>query len=179
MQVWFVSWICQNQDGSIVICQHRYIDGFFNRFGIEKSKRVASPVHITATLYKFSDQVSPTDAPYDEAVSSILHLIDMYKLSWHCIYCMSCILVLGKVNRWSLECIKRFFAFSRYKIVWNSVSSNSWFKCCPIADAAGDIVDRNHLLGLCSKWSVNLLVGEVKSKQECPTLVCPLLLGSK
>jgi hypothetical protein len=71
----------KRQDGSIVICQRRYIDRVLNLFGITNSKRVASPVHSTVTLYKLSDQVSPTDAPYHEAVSAIMHLIDLANLS--------------------------------------------------------------------------------------------------
>uniref|UniRef100_A0AAV1TN90 Reverse transcriptase Ty1/copia-type domain-containing protein n=1 Tax=Peronospora matthiolae TaxID=2874970 RepID=A0AAV1TN90_9STRA len=60
-------------DGSVTLCQRRYVDDILKRFGMDDCKAVASPVDMSSRLVS-SDASTKIDAPFREAVSALMHL---------------------------------------------------------------------------------------------------------
>ena len=60
-------------DGSVKMCQRRYVDDILKRFGMEDCKAVASPVDMSSRLVS-SDAATKVDAPFREAVGALMHL---------------------------------------------------------------------------------------------------------
>uniref|UniRef100_A0AAV1VG84 Reverse transcriptase Ty1/copia-type domain-containing protein n=1 Tax=Peronospora matthiolae TaxID=2874970 RepID=A0AAV1VG84_9STRA len=60
-------------DGSVTLCQRRYVDDILKRFGMDDCKAVASPVDMSSRLVS-SDATTKVDAPFREAVGALMHL---------------------------------------------------------------------------------------------------------
>uniref|UniRef100_A0AAV1UAU9 Integrase catalytic domain-containing protein n=1 Tax=Peronospora matthiolae TaxID=2874970 RepID=A0AAV1UAU9_9STRA len=60
-------------DGSVTLCQRRYVDDILKRFNIDDCKAVASPVDMSSRLVS-SDAATKVDAPFREAVGALIHL---------------------------------------------------------------------------------------------------------
>ncbi|KAG2758555.1 hypothetical protein Pcac1_g29318 [Phytophthora cactorum] len=54
-------------DGSVTMCQRRYVDDILKRFGMDECKAVVSPVDISTRLIS-SDAATKVNAPFREAV---------------------------------------------------------------------------------------------------------------
>jgi hypothetical protein len=67
--------LVDNADGSVTLCQRRYIDDILKRFGMEDCKPVATPVDISAKIHDDEDASPPADVPYREAVGALMHLM--------------------------------------------------------------------------------------------------------
>jgi hypothetical protein len=67
--------LVDNADGSVTLCQRRYIDDILKRFGMEDCKPVATPVDISAKIHDDEDASRPADVPYREAVGALMHLM--------------------------------------------------------------------------------------------------------
>ena len=62
-----------NDDGSVTMCQRRFVDDVLKRFGMDDCKAVASPVDMSSRLVS-SDATTKLDAPFREAVGALMHL---------------------------------------------------------------------------------------------------------
>uniref|UniRef100_A0AAV1U9M7 Reverse transcriptase Ty1/copia-type domain-containing protein n=1 Tax=Peronospora matthiolae TaxID=2874970 RepID=A0AAV1U9M7_9STRA len=60
-------------DGSVTLCQRRYVDDILKRFGMDDCKAVAGPVDMSSRLVS-SDAATKVDAPFREAVGALMHL---------------------------------------------------------------------------------------------------------
>ena len=60
-------------DGSVTICQRRYVDDMLKRFGIDDCKAVASPVDMSFRLVS-SDAATKVSAPFREAVGALTNM---------------------------------------------------------------------------------------------------------
>uniref|UniRef100_A0AAV1UD62 Reverse transcriptase Ty1/copia-type domain-containing protein n=1 Tax=Peronospora matthiolae TaxID=2874970 RepID=A0AAV1UD62_9STRA len=60
-------------DGSVTLCQRRYIDDTLKRFGMDDCKAVAILVDMSSRLVS-SDAATKVDAPFREAVGALMHL---------------------------------------------------------------------------------------------------------
>ena len=60
-------------DGSVTMCQRRYVDDILKRFGMENCKAVANPVDMISRLVS-SEAATKTGAPFREAVGALMHL---------------------------------------------------------------------------------------------------------
>ncbi|KAG2871816.1 hypothetical protein PC117_g28161 [Phytophthora cactorum] len=61
-------------DGSVTMCQRRYVDDILKRFGMDECKAVVSPVDISTRLIS-SDAATKVNAPFREAVGALMHLM--------------------------------------------------------------------------------------------------------
>ncbi|KAG2860558.1 hypothetical protein PC113_g7926 [Phytophthora cactorum] len=61
-------------DGSVTMCQRRYVDDILKRFGMDECKAVVSPVDISTRLIS-SDAATKVNAPFREAVGVLMHLM--------------------------------------------------------------------------------------------------------
>ena len=66
-------------DGSVTLCQRRYVDDILKRFGMDDCKAVASPVDMSSRLVS-SDAATKVDAPFREAVGALMHLTTATRL---------------------------------------------------------------------------------------------------
>ena len=60
-------------DGSVTLCQRRYVDDILKRFGMDDCKAVASPVDMSSRLVS-SDAATKVDVSFREAVGESMHL---------------------------------------------------------------------------------------------------------
>ena len=60
-------------DGSVTMCQRRYVDDILKRFGMDDCKAVPSPVDMSSRLVS-SNAATKVSAPFREAVGALMHL---------------------------------------------------------------------------------------------------------
>uniref|UniRef100_A0AAV1UVW7 Reverse transcriptase Ty1/copia-type domain-containing protein n=1 Tax=Peronospora matthiolae TaxID=2874970 RepID=A0AAV1UVW7_9STRA len=65
--------LLDGEDGSVTLCQRRYVDDILKRFGMEECKAVASPVDVSSRVMS-SSTANKIDVPCREAVSALMHL---------------------------------------------------------------------------------------------------------
>uniref|UniRef100_A0AAV1VK09 Integrase catalytic domain-containing protein n=1 Tax=Peronospora matthiolae TaxID=2874970 RepID=A0AAV1VK09_9STRA len=65
--------LLDGEDGSVTMCQRRYVDDVLKRFGMDECKAVASPVDVSSRLVP-SNSASKVDVPFREAVGALMHL---------------------------------------------------------------------------------------------------------
>uniref|UniRef100_A0AAV1TJP9 Reverse transcriptase Ty1/copia-type domain-containing protein n=1 Tax=Peronospora matthiolae TaxID=2874970 RepID=A0AAV1TJP9_9STRA len=65
--------ILDGEDGSVSMCQRRYVNDILKCFGMEECKAVASPVDVSSRLMS-SNSASKIDVPFREAVGALMHL---------------------------------------------------------------------------------------------------------
>ncbi|KAG2830641.1 hypothetical protein PC113_g21071 [Phytophthora cactorum] len=61
-------------DGSVTMCQRRYVDDILKRFGMDECKAVVSPVDMSTRLVP-SDAATKVNVPFREAVGALMHLM--------------------------------------------------------------------------------------------------------
>ena len=61
--------LLDGEDGSVTMCQRRYVDDVLKRFGMDECKAVASPVDVSSRLVS-SNSASKIDVPFREAVGA-------------------------------------------------------------------------------------------------------------
>ena len=66
--------LLDGQDGSVTMCQRRYVDDILKRFNMDQCKAVVSPVDISTRLVP-SNATTRIDAPFREAVGALMHLM--------------------------------------------------------------------------------------------------------
>ena len=65
--------LVDNADGSVTLCQQRYVDDVLKRFGMDDCKAVISPADPSTRLVP-SDTPTKVNAPFREAVGALMHL---------------------------------------------------------------------------------------------------------
>ena len=60
-------------NGSVTLCQRRYVNDILKRFNMDECKAVASPVDVSSQLVS-SDATTKVNAPFREAVGALMHL---------------------------------------------------------------------------------------------------------
>lgn len=66
--------LVENTDGSVTVCQRRYIEDILKRFGMDDCKAVVSPADPSTRLVP-SDSPATTNIPFREAVGALMHLM--------------------------------------------------------------------------------------------------------
>uniref|UniRef100_A0AAV1UVS3 Reverse transcriptase Ty1/copia-type domain-containing protein n=1 Tax=Peronospora matthiolae TaxID=2874970 RepID=A0AAV1UVS3_9STRA len=66
--------LVDNDDGSVTMCQRRYVEDVLKRFGMSDCKAVTSPTDISSRLIP-STAATKIDAPFREAVGALMHLM--------------------------------------------------------------------------------------------------------
>ena len=66
--------LVDNIDGSVTMCQRRYVDDVLKRFGMSDCKAVISPTDISSRLTP-SNAATRINAPFREAVGALMHLM--------------------------------------------------------------------------------------------------------
>uniref|UniRef100_A0AAV1V4L9 Reverse transcriptase Ty1/copia-type domain-containing protein n=1 Tax=Peronospora matthiolae TaxID=2874970 RepID=A0AAV1V4L9_9STRA len=66
--------LVDNDNGSVMMCQRRYVEDVLKRFGISDCKAVTSPTGISSRLIP-STAATKIDAPFREAVGALMHLM--------------------------------------------------------------------------------------------------------
>ena len=61
-------------NGSVIMCQRRYIDDILKRFGMNDCKATVSPVDLSTQLLP-SKSATKVNAPFREAVGALMHLM--------------------------------------------------------------------------------------------------------
>ncbi|KAG3043973.1 hypothetical protein PC121_g22208 [Phytophthora cactorum] len=61
-------------DGSVTMCQRRYVDDILKHFAMDECKAVVSPVDMSTRLVP-SDAETKVNAPFREAVGALMHLM--------------------------------------------------------------------------------------------------------
>ena len=61
-------------DGSVTMCQRRYVDDILKRFGMDECKATVGPVDLSSPLVP-SNHGTKVDAPFREAVGALMHLM--------------------------------------------------------------------------------------------------------
>ncbi|KAG2758672.1 hypothetical protein Pcac1_g29215 [Phytophthora cactorum] len=61
-------------DGSVTMCQRRYVDDILKRFGMDECKAVVSPVDMSIRLVP-SNAATKVNDPFREAVGALMHLM--------------------------------------------------------------------------------------------------------
>ena len=71
--------LVDNDDGSVTMCQRRYVDDIFKRFGMDDCKAVISPTDISSRLLP-SDAPTKVNAALREAEGALMHLMTATRL---------------------------------------------------------------------------------------------------
>ena len=66
--------LVESMDGSVTMCQRRYVDDILKRFGMEDCKAVISPADLSTRLSP-SDASTKANAPFREAVGALMQLM--------------------------------------------------------------------------------------------------------
>lgn len=141
--------IVKSSDGSVTLCQRRYVDDILKRFGMNDCKPVASPVDISVKLVGNSENGTAINAPYREAVGALMHLM--------CATRPDIAFAVGMVSRFMESpqdihwtAVKRIFRYlqgTKSHGIRFDPSVKLDFTCFSDADWAGDIVDRKSTSG--------------------------------
>lgn len=141
--------LVDHDDGSVTLCQRRYIDDILRRFGMEECKPVASPVDISMKMFKFGPDSAATDAPYREAVGALMHLM--------CATRPDIAFVVGMVARFmespqdvhwtAVKHILRYLQGTKTHGIRFKSSDSVNFECYSNADWSGDAADRKSTSG--------------------------------
>ena len=65
--------LLEGADGSVTMCQRRYVDDILKHFGMSECKAVASPVDVSSRLIS-SNVATKISVPFREAVGALMHL---------------------------------------------------------------------------------------------------------
>uniref|UniRef100_A0AAV1ULP4 Reverse transcriptase Ty1/copia-type domain-containing protein n=1 Tax=Peronospora matthiolae TaxID=2874970 RepID=A0AAV1ULP4_9STRA len=65
--------LVDESDGSVTMCQRRYVNDILKRFGMDECKATASPVDLSTRLVA-SSEAAKIDVPFREAVGALMHL---------------------------------------------------------------------------------------------------------
>lgn len=144
--------VISNDDGSVTLCQRRYVDDILKRFGMEDCTPVASPVNISAKLVT-DDSTPAADVPYREAVGALMHLM--------CATRPDIAFAVGMMSRFvespqnvhwtAVKRILRYLQGTKSHCDRFDPSGDLNFMCYSDADWAGDESDRKSTSGFALK----------------------------
>uniref|UniRef100_A0AAV1TJ65 Reverse transcriptase Ty1/copia-type domain-containing protein n=1 Tax=Peronospora matthiolae TaxID=2874970 RepID=A0AAV1TJ65_9STRA len=140
--------LLDGEDGSVTLCQRRYVDDILKRFGMDDCKAVASPVDMSSRLVS-SDATTKVDAPFREAVGALMHLTTATR--------PDIAFAVGYVSRYMENpqeehwvAVKRIFRYlqgTKTHGICYKPSARIDFRGYSDADWAGDLTDRKSTSG--------------------------------
>ena len=141
--------LIDHEDGSVTLCQRRYIDDILRRFGMESCKSTASPVDISSKLIKVDPDSTATNEPYREAVGALMHLACATRpdISF-AVGMVARFMESPQVVHWTaVKRIIRYVQGTKSHGIRFKSSGNIEFECYSDSDWAGDVEDRKSTSG--------------------------------
>lgn len=140
--------LLDGQDGSVTMCQRRYVDDILKRFNMDECKAVVSPVDVSTRLVP-SNASTSVDAPFREAVGALMHLMTATRPDIaYAVGYVSRFMENPQETHWAA--VKRIFRYlqgTKTHGICFKVSEDIDFRGYSDADWAGDHVDRKSTSG--------------------------------
>uniref|UniRef100_A0AAV1U9T2 Reverse transcriptase Ty1/copia-type domain-containing protein n=1 Tax=Peronospora matthiolae TaxID=2874970 RepID=A0AAV1U9T2_9STRA len=140
--------LLDGEDGSVTLCQRRYVDDILKRFGMDDCKAVASPVDMSSRLVS-SDATTKVDAPFREAVGALMHLATATRpdIAFGVGY-VSRFMENPQEEHWvAVKRIFRYLQGTKTHGICYKPSARIDFRGYSDADWAGDLTDRKSTSG--------------------------------
>uniref|UniRef100_A0AAV1UA03 Reverse transcriptase Ty1/copia-type domain-containing protein n=1 Tax=Peronospora matthiolae TaxID=2874970 RepID=A0AAV1UA03_9STRA len=137
-----------NDNGSVTMCQRRYVEDVLKRFGMSDCKAVISPTDISSRFIP-STAATKIDAPFREAVGALMHLMTATRPDIACaVSHVSRFMEKPQVEHWMA--VKRILRYlQETKSHGICLKSDDKTDLCGYSDAdwAGDHADRKSTSG--------------------------------
>ncbi|KAG2956681.1 Retrovirus-related Pol polyprotein from transposon TNT 1-94 [Phytophthora cactorum] len=133
-------------DGSVTMCQRRYVDDILKRFDMDECKAVVSPVDISTRLIS-SDAATKVNTPFREAVGALMHLMTATRPDIaYAVGYVSRFMENPQEKHWvAVKRIFRYLQGTKTHGICFKPGDNIDFRGYSDADWAGDLADRNEL----------------------------------
>uniref|UniRef100_A0AAV1U369 Integrase catalytic domain-containing protein n=1 Tax=Peronospora matthiolae TaxID=2874970 RepID=A0AAV1U369_9STRA len=140
--------LLDGEDGSVTMCQRRYVDDVLKRFGMDECKAVASPVDVSSRLVP-SNSASKVDVPFREAVSALMHLTTVTRPDIaYAVSFVSRFMEKPQEEHWvAVKRIFRYLQGTKMHGICYKPSAKIDFRGYSDADWAGDLADRKSTSG--------------------------------
>uniref|UniRef100_A0AAV1U4T5 Reverse transcriptase Ty1/copia-type domain-containing protein n=1 Tax=Peronospora matthiolae TaxID=2874970 RepID=A0AAV1U4T5_9STRA len=140
--------LVDNDNGSVTMCQRRYVEDVLKRFGMSDCKAVTSPIDISSRLIS-SIAATKIDAPFREAVGALMHLMTATRpeIAFDVSY-VSCFMENPQVEHWmAVKRILRYLQGTKSHGI--CFKSDDKIDFCGYSDAdwAGDHADHKSTSG--------------------------------
>ena len=135
-------------DGSVTMCQRRYVDDILKRFGMDDCKAVASPVDMSSRLVS-SDAAIKVNAPFCEAVGALMHLTTATRPDIaYAVGYVSRFMENSQEEHWvAVKRILRYLQGTKMHGICYKSNGTVDFRGYSDADWAGDLADRKSTSG--------------------------------
>ena len=135
-------------DGSVTMCQRRYVDDILKRFGMDDCKAVASPVDMSSRLVS-SDAAIKVNAPFREAVGALMHLTTVTRPDIaYAVGYVSRFMENPQEEHWvAVKRILRYLQGTKMHGICYKSNGTVDFRGYSDADWAGDLADRKSTSG--------------------------------
>ncbi|KAG3044193.1 hypothetical protein PC122_g24908 [Phytophthora cactorum] len=135
-------------DGSVTMCQRRYVDDILKRFGMDECKAVVSPVDISTRLIS-SDAATKVNAPFREAVGALMHFMTATRPDIaYAVGYVSRFMENPQEEHWvAVKRIFRYLQGTKTHGICFKPGDNIDFRGYSDADWAGDLADRKSTSG--------------------------------
>ncbi|KAG3129934.1 Retrovirus-related Pol polyprotein from transposon TNT 1-94 [Phytophthora cactorum] len=135
-------------DGSVTMCQRRYVDDILKRFGMDECKAVVSPVDMSTRLVP-SDAATKVNAPFREAVGALMHLMTATRPDIaYAVGYVSRFMENPQEEHWvAVKRIFRYLQGTKTHGICFKPGDNIDFRGYSDADWAGDLADRKSTSG--------------------------------
>uniref|UniRef100_A0AAV1UJL0 Integrase catalytic domain-containing protein n=1 Tax=Peronospora matthiolae TaxID=2874970 RepID=A0AAV1UJL0_9STRA len=140
--------LLDGEDGSVTLCQRRYVDDILKRFGMDDCKAVSSPVDMSSRLIS-SNAATKVDAPFREAVGALMHLTTATRpdIAFAVSY-VSRFMENPQEEHWvAVKRIFRYLQGTKTHGICYKPSARIDFRGYSDADWAGDLTDRKSTSG--------------------------------
>uniref|UniRef100_A0AAV1TKI6 Polyprotein n=1 Tax=Peronospora matthiolae TaxID=2874970 RepID=A0AAV1TKI6_9STRA len=140
--------LLDGKDGSVTMCQRRYVDDVLKRFGMDECKAVASPVDVSSRLVP-SNSASKVDVPFREAVGALMHLTTATRPDIaYAVSFVSRFMEKPQEEHWvAVKRIFRYLQGTKMHGICYKPSAKIDFRGYSDADWAGDLADRKSTSG--------------------------------
>uniref|UniRef100_A0AAV1VJI6 Integrase catalytic domain-containing protein n=1 Tax=Peronospora matthiolae TaxID=2874970 RepID=A0AAV1VJI6_9STRA len=140
--------LLDGEDGSVTMCQRRYVDDVLKRFGMDECKAVASPVDVSSRLVP-SNSASKVDVPFREAVGALMHLTTATRPDIaYAVSFVSRFMKKPQEEHWvAVKRIFRYLQGTKMHGICYKPSAKIDFRGYSDADWAGDLADRKSTSG--------------------------------
>ena len=140
--------LCDGPDGSVTMCQRRYVDDILKRFEMDECKAAISPADASSRFVS-SNATTKIKAPFREAVGALMHLTTATRPDIaYAVSDVSRFMENPQEEHW--VAVKRIFGYLQgtktYGICYKS-SDKIDFRGYSDADWAGDLADRKSASG--------------------------------
>uniref|UniRef100_A0AAV1VGL5 Reverse transcriptase Ty1/copia-type domain-containing protein n=1 Tax=Peronospora matthiolae TaxID=2874970 RepID=A0AAV1VGL5_9STRA len=140
--------LLDGEDGSVTMCQRRYVDDVLKRFGMDECKAVASPVDVSSRLVP-SNSASKVNVPFREAVGALMHLTTATRPDIaYAVSFVSRFMEKPQEEHWvAVKRIFRYLQGTKMHGICYKPSAKIDFRGYSDADWAGDLADRKSTSG--------------------------------